>query len=225
MKVTTDACLFGAWLTEEIKNEEIIIDSCLDIGTGTGLLSLMLVQQNPFLKVDALEIDKDAAGQAEENVIASPWPENITVINADARTFVFEKKYDCIFSNPPFYENELKSIDERKNQAHHGNDLKLEELIAVIKQNINPDGIFFLLLPYKRNDEIKNMLNDQKFHISKICFVRQSIQHDYFRIMLKGKLKSKNRVETEIEEISVWDNQQQYTPRFKDLLKAYYLNL
>jgi tRNA1Val (adenine37-N6)-methyltransferase len=227
MKVTTDACLFGAWLTEEIKNEKLIIDCCLDIGTGTGLLSLMLVQQNPFLKVDALEIDKEAAGQAEENVIASPGQENIKVINADARSFGFEKKYDCIFSNPPFYENELKSTDEKKNQAHHGNDLKLEELIFVIKQNLNTDGIFLLLLPYKRNEEIKNMLNDQQFHISKICFVRQSTRHDYFRIMLKGKLNTKNGAETETEtgEISVWDDQQQYTPRFKDLLKAYYLNL
>jgi tRNA1Val (adenine37-N6)-methyltransferase len=134
MKVTTDACLFGAWVAKEINNEKILINNYLDIGTGTGLLSLMIAQKNSSVKIDSIEIDKEAAEQALENVNASSWKERINVIHADAKDFAFTKKYDLIVSNPPFYENELKSPDEKKNMAHHGG-LSLDKLIQAIFEN------------------------------------------------------------------------------------------
>lgn len=225
MKVTTDACLFGAWVAKEIKNEKLIINNCLDIGCGTGLLSLVQAQQNPLLKIDAVEIDKEASEQAIENVAASPWKENISVRNADVRNFVSGKKYDCIISNPPFYENELKSADEKKNLAHHGNNLKLNQLFELIKENLNQTGRFFLLLPYKRNEEIKKLFSNSQLHVASICFVRQSTKHDYLRIMLKGNCDTVKKEETEIDEISIWDDKQQYTQVFTELLKEYYLYL
>jgi len=80
-------------------------------------------------------------------------------------------------------------------------------------------------LPYKRNEEIKKLFKDHQLHISKIVFVKQSVKHDYFRIMLKGKINGQSGDETEIEEISIWDDTQQYTPEFISLLKDYYLYL
>jgi len=233
MKVTTDACLFGAWLVNEINNvvhpdsfgKQLRINNCLDIGTGTGLLALMLAQKNDEAFIDAIEIDKDAAEQAKENVASSPWKERINVINADAKKFSFANKYDLIISNPPFYEDELRSESERKNIAHHSANLTLKELLDVIKTNLTPDGIFFLLMPYKRNEEINKLLKDHQLHVSKILFVRQSIKHDYFRIFIKGDLKTSAHQETEFHEISTWDENQQYTPAFNSLLKEYYLYL
>lgn len=225
MKVTTDACLFGAWVVEEVKSQKLKIKSLLDIGTGTGLLSLMFVQKYPTTDILAIEIDKDAAEQAMENVDLSPWKDNIQIINADVKNFPFPKKYDLIISNPPFYENELRSENEKKNLAHHSQNLTLEESLAVIKNYLTSDGLFFLLLPYKRNEEIKKLFSDQQLHISKILFARQSVKHDYFRIMLKGKLNNITGDETEIDEISIWNDKQEYTDEFIKLLKDYYLNL
>ncbi|HEX5652644.1 MAG TPA: methyltransferase, partial [Chitinophagaceae bacterium] len=112
MKVTTDACLFGAWVTEQILNADKLTPitearKILDIGTGSGLLALMLAQQTAH-SIDALEIDQQAFEQARENIQASSWPDSIAMIHADARTFQPEFHYDIIISNPPFYEKELK---------------------------------------------------------------------------------------------------------------------
>ena len=113
MKVTTDGCLFGAWIAENMKKESLLYNHCLDIGTGTGLLTLMLAQENE-IAIDAIEIDKDAFEQAVENVTASPWSGRIQVVHADVREFESENQYDVIISNPPFYERELKSDDAKK---------------------------------------------------------------------------------------------------------------
>jgi tRNA1Val (adenine37-N6)-methyltransferase len=225
MKVTTDACLFGAWVAEEVRSQESGVRSLLDIGTGTGLLSLMFAQKHPAAKIDAIEIDNDAAGQAKENVKTSPWQNQIDVINADVRNFSFIKKYDLVISNPPFYENELLSASERKNLAHHSKNLTLEELLTAIKKNLGADGNFFLLLPYKRNEEIKKLFNHHQLFISKILLTRQSVKHDYFRVLIKGKLNGREKRELEFDEMSIWNEEQQYTNEFVKLLKDYYLHL
>ena len=225
MKVTTDACLFGAWVAEEVRSQESEVRSLLDIGSGTGLLALMVAQIVNEAKMDAIEIDEEAAEQAKENAESSPWKDRIQIINADVVTFPLNKKYEVIISNPPFYENELRSGSERKNTAHHSKNLTLEELLTALKKNLAAGGNFFLLLPYKRNEEIRSLFNDHHLHISKIVCVRQSVHHDYFRIMLKGKLNYQYEAETETDEMSIWDDQKRYSREFVDLLKDYYLYL
>ena len=218
MKVTTDACLFGAWVAGEIESGKLKVESCLDIGTGTGLLALILAQKIN-VEIDCIEIDKEAAQQAKENADTSPWKERINVINADVKIFHFKQKYDLIISNPPFYEKEIRSSKDNKNIAHHSDELKLDELLGIIKSDLSSAGSFYLLLPYKRNEEIKKLFKDHQLHIEKIVFVRQSTKHDYFRIMLKGKLNQEEKEATEFDEISITDN------NFAALLKDYYLNL
>ena len=227
MKVTTDACLFGAWVAEEVRSQKSGVGSqhSLDIGTGTGLLALMLAQKNPEMKIDAIEIDNDSAEQSKINIRSSPWKEQINIIQDDVKGFSFEKKFDLIIGNPPFYENEIRSATDSKNVAHHSENLTFKELLVIIKNNLNKTGSFFLLLPYKRNEEIKKLLKDHELNILKILFVRQSTKHDYFRIMLKGKLNERENIETEFNEISIWDDKQQYTNEFVKLLKDYYLHL
>ena len=225
MKVTTDACLFGGWVVREIENRKSEVGKLLDIGVGTGLLSLMITQKNDRLIIDAIEIDREAAEQVKENINASQWKERINIINSDVRSFQFENKYDIIISNPPFYEKELRSATESRNLAHHSDELKLSELLSIIKNILTADGSFFILLPYKRNEEIRKLFKKQELHIEKILFVRQSVKHDYFRIMLKGNSHQQKNEETDFEEVSIWDEKQQYTKEFVDLLKDYYLYL
>ena len=224
MKVTTDACLFGAWVAGRVGSRELRVPNILDIGTGTGLLALILAQKIKA-NIDVIEMDKAAAEQALENAEASPWKDKISVINADARSYSFSKKYDCIISNPPFYENELKSDNIKKNTAHHNERLLLPELLTIIKNNLEQDGTFYLLLPYKRSAEIRDLLFRHEFAIHQMIFVRQTTKHDYFRIMLSGKLKTNEAIETIIDEISITDEKQQYTTAFMELLKDYYLHL
>ena len=224
MKVTTDACLFGAWVAREVESEKLKVESVLDIGTGTGLLTLMVIQKNPEMKISAIEIDKHAAEQAKINVESSSWKEQINIVQDNVKEFSFEKEFDLIISNPPFYENEIRSATDSKNVAHHSQSLTLKELLAIIKENLSLSGSFFLLLPYKRKDEIKKLFNDDQVHISKMILVRQSVKHDYFRILIKGNLNAEEK-EIEFDELSIWDDKQQYTNEFVRLLKDYYLHL
>jgi len=236
MKVTTDGCLFGSWIAERVGSREFGVRSSesgvnsmkmdvnriLDIGAGTGLLSLMLAQKtNSF--IEGIEIDKDAFEQARENINSSPWKESVRIYDADAMNFSSAIKYEVIISNPPFYENELKSDNAKKNLAQHSG-LTIQQLLKVIKQNLSNDGSFFLLLPYKRNKEIESLIGESSLSITQKTFVRQSTNHDYFRVMIEGN--HKQAVETAItNEIAIWNNQQQYTSEFIRLLKDYYLHL
>ena len=224
MKVTTDGCLFGAWVAERAGSRETGAGRVLDIGTGTGLLALMLAQQTNFF-IDAVEIDRDAAEQASANIAASPWGERINIIAGDTREFVFSHKYDVIISNPPFYEKELKGDDAKKNIAHHNEGLLLPELLAIIKKNLALGGSFYLLLPFKRNEEVKKLFTEHTLAVEQITFLRQTVNHDYFRIMLAGKLTTEKLTETAVDEISIKNEEKQYTPVFINLLKDYYLHL
>lgn len=220
MKVTTDGCLFGAWCAEEIKNEKVKNKNCLDIGTGTGLLSLMIAQKNN-LHIDAVEIDNEASQQAGDNTAVSPWPERIKITRADITEFT-SNDYDYIISNPPFYENELASGNNKKNIAHHSHQLKLETLMAIVYEKLNAKGSCFLLLPYKRKMEIAFLLKKQGFFIEQSVIVKQSVLHEPFRWMIK---MVKYPVALHETELSVWNEKQEYTPEFIHLLQDYYLYL
>ena len=130
MKVTTDGCLFGAWIATNAGSKKHGINTVLDIGTGTGLLSLIYAQKNPDVIIDAMEMDEEAAEQARENVESFPIKNHVQVHCADARNFMFPHKYDLIISNPPFYEKSLVSPISRKNIAHHHEGLLISELIT-----------------------------------------------------------------------------------------------
>lgn len=227
MKVTTDACLFGAWVTEQILNADKLTPitearKILDIGTGSGLLALMLAQQTAH-SIDALEIDQQAFEQARENIQASSWPDSIAMIHADARTFQPELHYDIIISNPPFYEKELKSGDAGKNMAHHGESLALDDLFSKIKQLLAVEGDFYLLMPYKRNEELTGLLDKYEFSLLKKILVRPKTGHAFSRIMLAGQHKGNMPSDPLMEEISIKNESGQYSPGFIQLLKNYYL--
>jgi len=222
MKVTTDSCFFGAWIAEAIRNSELKVGSILDIGTGTGLLSLMVAQKNA-IRIDAVEIDIDAATQAKENINGSPWSKSIQVFNEDVLMFWPNKKYDCIICNPPFYENELTSGHAKKNIAHHSSQLTISQALNITKNNLNAGGLFFLMYPFKREQEIDQLLLENKLYIVKSVSLKQSLRHPPFRTMIMG-----TTTQTDPESrltVAVWNEGQQYTDQFRNFLKDYYLYL
>lgn len=222
MKVTTDSCFFGAWAASEIQKSKIQIQNVLDIGAGTGLLSLMIAQKNNVC-FDAVEIDAEAAHQAKENICSSPWLEKIKVYNQNILGFHSEHKYDCIICNPPFYENELVSAEQKKNIAHHSSDITISQVLNEIKKNLKEEGTFFLMYPAKREKEVNSLFDKNNFYFLKKIILKQSVNHSAFRIITMATKQNLNQAET--LEISIWNEKQQYTKEFIDLLKDYYLYL
>ena len=222
MKVCTDASLFGAWAPYTLSEWLVDADNILDIGTGTGLLSLMIAQKTNGM-IDAVEVDPAAASQAEENFRLSPWNERLNVINTDISHLKSSKKYDFIISNPPFYEDDLRSPDDHRNAAMHDTGLNLEQLIIAIDKHLTPDGFAALLLPFKRTGHFETAAIRKRLHIHEKTFVRQTPAHHFFRTML---LLSRDKpVEEKETEITIHDNQREYTDEFKKLMEDYYLKV
>jgi tRNA1Val (adenine37-N6)-methyltransferase len=221
MKVCTDACLFGAWVGRKVSSWQMTVDRknnrALDIGTGTGLLSLMLAQKSNWW-IDAIEINSSAAQQAEENIQASKWKDQITVHAINVREWKSEP-YDLIISNPPFYENDLKSPDSQRNLALHDSGLTLVTLFENVTRLLKPHGRFALLLPAHRRTETIDLAKQYGWTATEMVEVCQTEKHIPFRVMFwfeKGIAASEEK-RMQIKENGV------YTKGFVDLLRDYYL--
>ena len=218
MKVCTDACLFGAWVCHKAPANPTV--RVLDLGTGTGLLSLMHAQENSSAHIDAIEIHPAAAVQAGENFQSSPWKERLQIIQADANSYPFTHTYDIILSNPPFFENDLKSKKAERNLALHSEALNLEGLLNIISRQISPAGRFATLLPWHRSVYFENLcLNKGYYPVEKVS-VRKTSRHPFFRSMLLFSAKKTIVQETEI---IIQNSRGIYSPEFISLLKEYYL--
>lgn len=221
LKVSTDSCLFGAWIAEEVRVKNYDVRTVLDIGAGTGLLMLMLAQKCDAL-IDGIEIDEPSCQQAKENLDASIWKERLQLFDADVKLFNFTKKYDLIISNPPFYKGDLKSGAANRNVAMHDVGLKLDELLQVVDDNLTEDGNFAVLLPYARADEVIEAAKKNSLFLSRRMNVKQSVHHSFFRSILLFERKKMN---AEVKELSIKDETNQYTESFIKLLQDYYLYL
>lgn len=144
MKVSTDGVVLGAWMNIDAASR------ILDIGTGTGLLTLMAAQRAPNARVDAIEIDHDAAEQAAANALASPWAARIRVHWMDARRIHASDGYDLIVCNPPYYGGEMTAPDARRALAKHSAELSFAELMQVVDKLLTPAGRFAVIVPADR---------------------------------------------------------------------------
>ena len=214
MKVCTDACLFGAWTVRHLNNSKNI----LDIGTGTGLLSLMIAQKSSAL-VDAIEYEHESFLQAKENITASPSSGRIRIIEGDVRDYPFKTDYDFIITNPPFFESDLHSPEQNKNLAKHSITLNLPELIHVADQVLKPPGCLAILLPFHRSGYFKKLASKFGFYLREEMIVRQTREHDPFRsLAIYCRVQKEPSVYTEMS----IKNDGNYTDEFTFLLKDYY---
>lgn len=225
MKVTTDACLFGAWVSRILKSCKVDPGQVLDIGTGTGLLPLIIAQQHSTLQFTAVEIDKDAAEQALENAEASPWKDRITVYCEDMLSFSAKHPFDLIISNPPFYQDDLRSPNEKKNKAHHDVGLLLPELIRSIQNHLAEEGHFFIMMPYRRQQELLQSLKKAQLTVEEIVRIRPSENKDFFRLFVRGRKWNSMEAPYHEQDFTITTEDGSYSGVFTELLKDYYLYL
>ena len=157
MKIGTDGVLLGAW-TPLINNPY----NLLDIGAGTGILSLMLAQRSNLEQIDAIEIDEGAYEQCVENFEASPWSDRLFCFHAGLDEFVDdpEEEYDLIISNPPFYTDTFKSENTQRDIARFEDALPFEELIEAADLLLSDNGIFSVIIPFKEEAKFVSMCKE-----------------------------------------------------------------
>ena len=221
MKVCTDACIQGAFTAQYLADNEITAPAILDLGAGTGLLSLMLAQQVDGA-ITAVELDAAAALQAMQNFDDSPWAHRLTLTRQDIRKMDGTVKYDFIISNPPFYERALRSGHAGKDQAMHATNLSYQELITAAEQQVAVSGKLAVLPPYPAFEGFRELALAAGLHLKQVLYIRQSVNHGFFRTVGIFSRKPGNTV---VSELSVYDAERVYTPGFVELLEPYYLYL
>lgn len=219
MKVCTDACIFGAYVP--VKGAKNI----LDIGSGTGLLSLMMAQRaDSYASITAVEINKDAYQQSLENFSASKYKSRIKNYHSSIQAFTntSRAKYDLIISNPPFFKNNLKSREKAKDQALHATDLPPEALAEAVVKLLDPRGCFFVMLPEYESGRMKNILKEYGAEPFSKLNVRDRKGSGVLRVITEFSFVSEKVRE---EELLIKKRNGAYSKEFVDLLKEYYLYL
>lgn len=219
MKIGTDGVLLGAW-TPLINNPYNI----LDIGTGTGVIALMLAQRSHAEQIDAIEIDDNAYEQATENFENSPWNDRLYCYHAGLDEFVdeVEEEFDLIVSNPPFYTDDYKSGDEQRDAARFTDSLPFEELIEAADFFLSENGILSVIIPFKEEEKFLALAKEKALFPLKITRVKGTPTTE-----IKRSLLAFCRIEQTpiIDELVIETARHQYTPEYIELTSAFYLKM
>jgi len=219
MKIGTDSVLLGAWVSLENNPESI-----LDVGAGTGILSLQLAQRSFAETIEAIEIDDGAFEQCVENFEASPWGDRLFCFHASAQEFAeeIEAEFDLIISNPPFYSDDYKSENKARNQARFESSLPFRDLAIMAFQFLSEKGIFALILPKKEEDNFIAIASGVGLFPKRICRVKGTNTSEVKRSLLEFSFQEE---ETIFEELTIEIARHQYTKEYIDLVKDFYLKM
>lgn len=217
MKVCTDSCILGAYANPEGAKK------ILDIGTGTGLLALMLAQKSSAI-IDAVEIEENAFNQARENFSHSPWKDRLNIFHDTIQDFASKRfdKYDFIISNPPFFSNQLKSSQEKRNIALHSSSLTFKELIGAVLQLLSRNGKFTVLLPLYEFEILKQEVESFNLYTNKILKIKDKERLPVLRVVAEFSYQNSPLKESQLVIKNAEGN---YSEEFQVLLKDYYLQL
>jgi tRNA1Val (adenine37-N6)-methyltransferase len=219
MKVGTDGVLLGAWTAV---NESV--NRILDVGTGTGIIAIMLAQRTNA-QIDAVEIDATAANQAKENILNCPWKNRIRVYSISLQKYVSEakKNYDLIISNPPYFSNSLTSVDSERNLARHDDMLSLDELFSGISKILKEKGRFAIIHPADSLEVLCSNAAINNLFLNRLTKVFPTPQKSSIRVLCEFSFFNKKLTEDEItiEEYG----RHKYSKEFISLTKDFYLNL
>jgi tRNA1Val (adenine37-N6)-methyltransferase len=220
MKIGTDGVLLGAW-TPLVHNP----NSILDIGTGTGIIALMLAQRSEAGQIDAIEIDEDAYEQAVDNFENSPWGETLFCFHAGLDEFVEEPEdeYDLIVSNPPFYTEDYYSNNEQRDLARFADAMPFEDLIEAAALLLSEDGIFSVIIPFKEEEQFIALANEYELYPMKITRVKGTPTSEIKRSLLA--LSRNENTNPQMDELVIETARHIYTPEYIELTKDFYLKM
>lgn len=220
MKIGTDGVLLGAWTPVE-KN----IFSILDIGTGTGIIALMLAQRSSASQIDALEIDENAFEQATDNFENSPWNDRLFCFHAALDEFVQEPEdeYDLIVSNPPFYSEDYKSSNDQRDLARFQDAMPFEDLVEAAALLLSENGIFSVIIPFKEEENFLALAKEHELFPLKITRVKGTPTTETKRSLLAFS-RNENRT-LRVDELIIETARHIYTPEYIALTKDFYLKM
>jgi len=220
MKIGTDGVLLGAWCP--IDNNPY---SILDIGAGTGILSLMLAQRSNAEQIDALEIDEEAYEQCVENFETSPWSDRLFCFHAGLDEFIDEPEdeYDIIISNPPFYSEDFKTENSQRDLARFQDALPFEDLVEAADLLLSENGIFSVIIPYKEEEKFIDLCAGVELFPVKVTRVKGSHNTPIVRSLLAFKRYELSVLTT--DELVIEISRHEYTDDYINLTKAFYLKM
>ncbi len=219
MKVGTDGVLLGAWTALNGDEKRI-----LDIGTGTGVIALMLAQRADCesVKIDAVETDLNSAEQAGENISESPWASQITLHHIDIQSFENDKKYDLIVSNPPYFVGSLLSPDESRTTARHTTELSFSDLVESVVRLLKPSGRFSLILPVAES-QLFDVEALGQLSLVRRCHVSGRAELPTKRYMSEYILSGETVQPTYERLVIELDERNKYTEEYQNLTRDFYL--
>lgn len=214
-KVGTDACLLGAMA--EVNQAKTI----LDVGTGTGVIALMLAQRNQEANITAIEPQDEAFEVAKRNIQRSRWSNRIEVKHSTLQEFsnARKNKFDLIVSNPPFFKNSLVNPDHVKRMARHEETLTIDELLSLGKDLLSQHGQLYVIIPTERKNEIIAQAHTQHLHLNNEISIQSFIDKDPHREIVSFVSQGSNNSSSIVV---IYTQPMQYTPEMIGLMKPFY---
>ena len=216
MKVGTDSIILGSAI--KIKSEYKRI---LDVGTGTGLLSLMIAQKSSNPDITAVEIDSNSYHQAKININMCRWRNRINLIHADAKQLEIESKYDLIICNPPYYTNSKQSVILSKNTARHQVELSFRDLLNIWDKIGNDDSDLACIIPIIESEKLYKMVKNYGYYLVYYLVVRSNPNSNPKRAVMQF---SKQKMEKIKSELCIHNNEGGYSNDYIKMTRDFYLN-
>lgn len=216
MKVGTDGTLLGAWAEMDKTNGRI-----LDIGTGTGLIALMMAQRFPKARVTAIDIDEMAVSQAAENVRNSPFVNRIETCQADVKTFDPKETFDSIVCNPPYFNNALVCPDQQRTQARHTLSLSYGDLMAAAWRLLSEDGLFSVIIPNDFFQQLESEAHLASFFLKRVYGVRTIEWKPIKRYLIE--LRKHTQKELIKNDVTIEDLPNLRSEWYRELTKEFYI--
>lgn len=221
MKIGTDGVLIGAWASLENYPSNI-----LDIGTGTGVISLILAQRSNAENIEAVEIDDNAYEQATSNFENSPWGDRLFCYHASIQEFATEmseeEPYDLIISNPPFYTEDYKTNDKARDTARFTDAMPFQHLIVCAAHLLSEIGKFVVIIPKKEEVEFLKISEEHHLHLQKKCNVKGTKSSPIKRVMLELGF---DKITPNTTTLTIEIERHKYTPEYIELVKDFYLKM